>query len=304
MNKSRLQETILLLSILFVSSVPAMAAVDKAKSTDVPANKTDLFYQKQLSKADKMMGQIALARKSLEIGLDQDASYHIAKAQDMASQLQKESPEIITSSTLRYNDKVYNFNDKYKDNLIPAVDDLFTIRDYDAKLKGDVKKDKITEEKVDVARYQLELDISNVQTALKMSKKEAQKGEIDKARNALNDIYKGAVENAVVYQDPIWAVQDNMMVAKAMLKDKDFNGARYALKKSQSELKTISKQDSYATDSKTLKRLENEASDLHESLSKSDPSLLQKAENTISGWLKDVRDIGNRHDKLKVMAKK
>ena len=86
MNKSRLQETILLLSILFVSSVPAMAAVDKAKSTDVPANKTDLFYQKQLSKADKMMGQIALARKSLEIGLDQDASYHIAKAQDEPNQ--------------------------------------------------------------------------------------------------------------------------------------------------------------------------------------------------------------------------
>ena len=300
MNKSILQETILLLSVLIVSSVPAMAAVDKtSKSTDVPPGKTDMFYEKQLNKADNMMGQIALARKSLEIGLDKDASYHIAKAQDMASQLQKESPEIITTSTLKYNDKVYNFNDKYKDNLIPAVDDLFTIRDYDAKLKGDVKKDKVTEKNVDVARYQLELDIRNVQKALKEANEDARKGEINEARDALNEIYVGAVENAVVYQDPIWTVRDNMMVANEMLKANDFKSARYALKKAESELKTISKQDEYAADSKTLKRLEKEASDLHKSLSKSDPSLLQKAENTISGWLKDVRDIGNKHDKSK-----
>lgn len=305
MNKSSLLKTTLLTTVLLVLSVPAMANVDaKTKSAEVPVSKADLFYQKQLNKADEMMGQIALARKSLNIGMDKDASYHLAKAQDLASQLEKKSPEVATTSTLRYNDKVYSFNDKYKDYLIPAVDDLFTIKDYDAKLKSDVKKDRITEEDAGVGRYQLELDIRNVQEALKKSKEEAQKGEINKARNALNEVYKGAVENSVVYADPIWIVHDNLMVANAMIKDKDFNGARYALKKAQSELKTLQKHDDYADDSKTLKRLEKEAADLHESLGIDDPSLLQEAEDKISGWLKDVRGIGNKHAKSRTVAKK
>ena len=251
-----------------------------------------------------MMGQVALARQSLDLGLDEDAVYHIGRAQKLATRLQAKSPSLAVASTLRFNNKVYTFNNEYKDYLIPAVDDLFTVDDYDLKVKRNSKDDVVSEQEAGIARYQLALDIRNVQAALKSAKGLASKGDIDKALIALNNVYKGAVESSLVYDDPIWAVHDNLMVSNALIKEKDFDGARFALKRAQKELKTIEGYDKYVSDRPTLQKLQREIADLHKTLREDDPDLLQKAEDEIAGWLKDVRDIGGHHAVAKAKSGK
>ena len=249
----------------------------------------------QLNDSSMMMGQIALARKSLDLGMGADAVYHLTQAQKLATQLQKESPELAVASTLRFNNKVYTFNNEYKDYLIPAVDDLFTVADYDAKVKRDPKKDGVAEDEAGIGRYQLALDIRNVQAGLKQASDLAKKGEVANARLALNSIYKGAAENSVVYEDPIWAVHDNLMVANALIKAKDFDGARFALQKAGKELGTLQQHDKYIEDAPMLKKMQTDISELHRTLRADDPNLLQQAGDKISGWLNSIRGVGDKH---------
>lgn len=300
-NKSRIFGTTALVSVLLVSSIPAMAAPENPK---IPPAVAGSFYVQQLNESSDMMGQIALARQSLDLGMDNDAIYHIGRAQKFATELQEKSPELAVTSTLRFNDKVYSFNNEYKDYLIPAVDDLFTVADFDTKIKRNPAKDKTAETETGVGRYQLALDIRNVQASLKEAKDLAEEGDVLKARMALNNVYKGAVESSLVYEDPIWTVHDNLMIANALIKEKDFKGARFALKKAESQLKTIQGYDKYESDQKALQKMSSEVEELHKTLQADDPGLLQKAGNKISGWLKDVRGIGKKHAPTKEGGKK
>jgi tetratricopeptide (TPR) repeat protein len=284
---------------LLLSAAPVMAGTAGSVKPRVPVSEAGAFYVQQLNESSDMMGQIALARQSLDLGMDDDAVYHLDHAQKLANELQAKTPELAVASTLRFNDKVYSFNNEYKDFLIPTVDDLFTVADFDAKIKRNPTKDKVSEKDAGIGRYQLALDIRNVQAALKSAKELTQKGDILEARLALNNVYKGAVENSIVYEDPIWTVHDNLMVANAMVKEKDYDGARFALKKAESELKTIESYDKYASDQPALKKLGEEVKALHATLRKDDPNILKKAGEKISAWLKDIRGIGDKHEAVK-----
>ncbi len=296
MIKIRTLEKTAVAGVIVLSTAAAFAASDKRMTVaEQKAPGMGSFYVQQLNESSDMMGEISLAKHALDLGFSKDAVYHIDQAQNFATQLQKKSPELAVSSTLRFNNKVYTFNNKYKDYLIPTVDDMFTVAEYDTKIKRNPKKDKIAEDQAGVGRYQLALDIRNVEGALSKSKELANDGKDLQARNELNNVYVGAVENSVVYDDPIWAVNDNLMVTNELIKEKDFRGARYALNKAGQELQTIRKTDKYKGDAKTLGTLQNDIAALHKTIRKDDPNMFIKAGDKISGLLKDVRGIGERH---------
>lgn len=282
--------------VLVLSASLAFAAQDH---TTIPspqkANDTGSFYMQQLNESSDMMAQVDLAKRALDLGLGKDAVYHLNQATKYATELKKKSPEMITASTLRYNNKVFTFNNKYKDYLIPAVDDLFTVSDYNTKINRNPKKDKAAEEDTGIGRYQLALDIRNVESALNKSKQLATKGDVMLARHELNNLYKGAVENSMVYEDPIWAVNDNLMMTRALINEKDFDGARYALKKAAEELSTIKKADKYKGDAKTLATLESDINSLQQTIKKDDPGIVTKIGEKISHLLSKVQDIGKKH---------
>lgn len=302
MKPTKLLSTTALISALLLSATPTLAA-DKVAS-HIPPAKAGSFYLQQLNESSEMMGQIALARASLDLGMDDDALHHLKRAEKLAMALQKQSPEMAVTSTLRFGDQMYSFNNEYKDHLIPVVDDIFTVKDYDITVKRDPKKTKAAESDAGIERYQLSLNIDNVKAALNRATELTKKKEILSARTALNDIYKGAFESTAVYDNPIWAVHDNLMLANAMVKEKDYDNARFALKRAESGLKALQKHDDYAEDQKLFKRLEKEVHELHTALRKEDPNLLQKAGDDISSWLKNLRVSGKKYDKKAAAAKK
>ena len=314
MKKRSLLGTTALMGLILVSGVPVMAATSMAPqkkaatSAVAPASQkkaaapaASSFYAKQVKETSAMMGQVNLARHALDLGMNKDAADHIAKAREIAGKLEKQSPELSVASTLRAGNKVYTFNDDYKDYLIPVVDDLFTTGDYNVMVKAHKQKDEVAENDVETGRFKLSLDIRNVEKALDQSGSLASAGKISQARTALNGIYVGAVETAEAYEDPLWAVQDNLRASHSMILNKDYDGARYALKDAEKELKAIKTVDKYSGDSGTIIRLEKEISTLNDSLSSKDPTAIQKAEKTVSGWLNDVRNIGhNTSDSAKM----
>ncbi|MCB9072273.1 MAG: YfdX family protein [Bdellovibrionaceae bacterium] len=299
MFRIRKISTITMIGLMMGLSSQAFAN-DSGKA-NVKMNRNDTFYLQQLNESSEMLGQVTMARKALDLGFNKDAVYHIRQAQDFAIELKSKSPELAVASTLRFNNKVYTFNNKYKDYLIPAVDDLFTLNDYDVKINH--KKPEVVEDDLGIGRFQVKLDVRNVQSALNEAISLAQKGNIEKARIALNNIYKGAIEDSVVYEDPMWTVNDNLMASSQLIKEKDYNGARFALDKASFAVKTIEKNNKYTTDTSALKKLDQEITDLNESLRKKDPTILERAEDKISVWLKEVRDLTAKHAAKKHVAK-
>ena len=297
MKTSRKLGTAALTGLLLATAVmPVMAATETSKAEQSQNTKAPVtaFYAQEMKESEKMMGQVNLARRALDLGLKNDAVDHIAKARQIAGELENKSPQLTVASTLRAGGKVYTFNNEYKDYLIPVVDDVFTTANYDLLVKSNPSKDKVAERDTETGRFRLALDIRNVENSLDQAKTFAQEGKIKESSAALNDMYKGAVETVVAYDDPITAVHDNLMASSSMIKKKDFDGARYALKDAEKELTTLEKSGLYSSDSATVKRLEKEISTLHASLSNKDPSVLQKAEKAISGWMKDIRNM--KHD--------
>lgn len=279
---------------------PTFAAAEETPAAGISPDQANAFYMQQLDESSGMLAQVALARKSLDLGMNDDAVLHINKALDVAAKLEKQSPALAVATTLRFGKQVYTFNNQYKDYLIPAVDDMFTVDDYDTRVThtGKNQQKKVTDEAVanaGISRYRLQLDIRNVDAALHSAKDFAQKGEIEHARLALNDIYTGAVETSAVYEDPVWAVHDNLMVANAMLRDKDYEGARFALKRADSGLKAIEKSGLAGDDAGALAGMQKEVTALRNTLRADNPDVLQKAGESISHWLESLRGIGAKH---------
>lgn len=295
MKPLKLLGTSALVAAVLVTSMPAMAQTSATPQKKITAPASPSFYAEQMKEASMMMGQVGLARDALNIGMNEEAANHITKARQLAATLEEKAPELSVASTLRAGGKVYTFNNEYKDYLIPVVDDLFTTDDYDILVKPNPSNDKVAEKVAEVGRYRLTLDIRNVAKALDQAHSYALDGKIMEARIALNNMFLGAFETAVAYEDPIWSVHDNLMASYAMILNKDYAGARFALKDAGKALKTIEKSGNYAANSETIKRLEQEVSALHESLKIKNPPLIQKAEKTISGWLKDIRQIGHQN---------
>jgi hypothetical protein len=296
MKNLKLLGTTALMGIILATSMPVMASDTAMSAQQEGAQKSSAaasLYQEQLKEASEMVGQVDLARHALDLGMNHEAIEHIRKARLLSDKLKERSPELLVASTLRAGDKVYTFNNEYKDYLIPVVDDLFTTEDFNVMVKSNPSKDKAAENMVGVGRYSLALDIRNVSKALNDAAQMARDSKLAAAREALNNIYIGAVETSVAYEDPIWAVHDNLMASQAMITDQDYDGARFALKNAEKGLSAIEKSGQYSENSDTIKILKEEVVGLQYSLEKKDPTISQKAEQAISGWLKDIRSIGH-----------
>lgn len=274
-----------------MTAVPVMAETRDDVSKPNPVAAKSPHYVKQVREGSEMLGQIDLVRSSLDLGFTDDALDHIQQAQKLAAELKKQSPDLFVASTLKVGDKIYTFNEEFKHYLVPVVDNRFTYTDYNMKVKIDPSKDQISEKDASVERYMLSLDLRNVEAALERAKTFTEEDKLIDATLALNSVFDGAFENFVNYTDPIWAVHDNLIASQAMVIDENYDGARFALKTAEKELKAVEKSNIYPEDSNTLAVMKGEVIALQTMLRDRDPTILQKTEKSISKWLKNIRNI-------------
>ena len=242
----------------------------------------------QTEQARRMLGEIEAAALLLILGLNDDAREHLMTAQETARELEANAPSIIMSDTVKIGNTSYTHNGVVRNYMVPVIDDVIAVQRYNVigKHMRDRKID-VTDDRL--VYYRMEMNVANVRTALTEAEAMIEKGDNKGAIEAMKHITKNALVEEVTYQDPTWRIHDNLALAHNEMHNNNYKQARFALKHAERELDALAKSkksESYRSD---VTAMQQEVATLHDELKMDDPNILQRAEQRIGGWMREVK---------------
>lgn len=295
MNASK----ILKLSLLLTSAMTMQVATQVASaSTDTiskssarmekpAANSATEQYREALSQANKMLGYVNLAYLATDLNLTDRAVADITAAQIIASQLEKNAPTFVSESKLKYGKLTYDIKGEERNYYIPVLDDVFVVRDYDGIFKSASVLD-IVERDARLVNARLDIDIRQVNTALKNALNDVKNERLNSAKVALSEIYQGALTDESEIETPIWAIHDNLKLSQNLISNQQYDSVQFALEHARESLNALEQSDQSIPDATTMKKLDGEIMAMEKQLRANKPGMLHKAELKINQWLHTV----------------
>lgn len=238
--------------------------------------------------AHKMMGHVNLAALALDSQLPDAAVDHIATARKLARQLERELPRIKSDTTLEYGKLSYSVEDEQKDYYVPILDDVFLLSDYHQTYRA-FRESDLEESDAGVVRVTLRGDLREVEKALDSASKALAAKRSGEAANDLRAAFKSALVDEEVVTDPTWAVYDNLALARNMIGERHYHGARLVLDHAQKRLTELEKTHAGESEKAEFRDMHTEIESLSRRLETEDPSLLQSADQLVHGWMTKVR---------------
>jgi hypothetical protein len=238
--------------------------------------------------AGALLGETLTARYLLEIKQPESAKEHIMKAMETASALVKEAPDLVVTGDMKFGKTNYVFEGAEKDYLVPVIEDKFAVNDYDTVL-GKHTEGMVAEKDSHVVLYDLELNVASAMTALGEADSKLKTGDQKGAWQALDGVVQSALVKEVAYDEPLKAVQDNLVVALLHIQHKSFGEAGYALDHAEKEMGALEAQGKWVDHMAAVQRIKGELSVVKASLLRKDPSVLAEAEMKVSSWLKELK---------------
>jgi uncharacterized FlaG/YvyC family protein len=238
--------------------------------------------------AHKMMGHINLASVALDTRLPEAAQDHVKKAESLAAQLRNSAPEVQEQMQFKYGKVSYTVDDQSKNYYVPVVDDLFLLSEYKNTFHTWKESADIDETDAGVVWLTLSIDIREAEKALQDAEAKIEAKDYKGASDVLAQIFKDALVDEVVFTDPIWAVHDNLALAKNLIDEEHYDGARYALEHARKELGKLEKDHAGQKGSESFKKMSDQIAELQGELKKKDPSVSERVHARFAGWTNTV----------------
>jgi hypothetical protein len=283
----KFRNSILVIALLCLATAPALAAESpKAKQPDVQGQLTAQREQER-TLVHKMMGDINLAALSLDMELPVAARDHLDRASSLVAQLERMAPELDSETRLKYGKLSYDVVDEAKDYYVPIVDDVLLVSDYEPTFHAWRDRVDISEVDAGAVLVTVRADLRKIEAALGEAREKLDARQYAAAAGALNDIYKASIVEEVVITDPLWAVHDNLALAQNLIREEQFDSARFALEHARSELAKLKKEE--PADAGRIEKLDASVVEVEQQLAKNDPTLTQRARNSIASMMSTVR---------------
>jgi hypothetical protein len=235
------------------------------------------------------MGNINIAQVALMYGMNDDASSHIDAARKAISGWDSqvasaEKPTVpMTAGKMSYKTA-----QGHADYWIPVVNDRFAVQEFGGKHFSSKNPD-IDVTDAESINYQMLLDTKVADAQLAKAQTAISQKQYDVAMNALYGVSNGAITETLVQERPMAAARDNLIVARELLRDKDYRGASFALKHANKELARVEKENPGSSNDKSIKDMRSQIDSLQASIAKENPSALKTAEQKIDDWIADVK---------------
>ncbi|MCB9724280.1 MAG: YfdX family protein [Spirochaetaceae bacterium] len=283
----RIRIATLLVALLSLCG-PALAA--DAPSAD-PGSHQPMQSQRdeQQLLVHKMMGDINLAAVALDLRLPIAAREHLDRASALAAELQGMLPRIDTRTQFKYGKLSYDVEEQAKDYYVPVVDDLFLLSDYESTFHAWKSREDIQETNAGIVLVTVRADVREIQAALDEARAKLEAKEFATAGAMLNDIYTHAIVDEVEITDPLWAVHDNLALARNLIREERFDSARFALEHARKELAKVKSEDHEAAAPASVRQLDASIAKVENELRAKDPTLTQRMDRTVSSWMSTVR---------------
>jgi len=241
--------------------------------------------------AHEMMGHINLASVALDTQLPEAAREQVKKAESLAARIEESAPEVREQTQFKYGKVSYTVDGEAKSYYVPVVDDLFMLSDYKSTSHIWKESSDIDETDAGVVLLTVSVDVREVEKALQEAESKIEAKDYKGADDVLAEIFKGSIADEVVFTDPVWAVHDNLALAKNLMEQGHYDGARYALRHASEELGKLEKD--YAgkkepAEPASFEKMKDEIEKLQAEVEQREPSVSERVSTTFSGWVNTV----------------
>ena len=266
-----------------VSPVP----METAQKAPVTAEKQK--YQGILKEASQMMGHVAIANIALLHNLTDEATENVQKALTIAAKLEGQTAQLNTDAMKLGKLKYHTADGQSHDYWLPVENNTFVVNSLDSEYMKS-REPKAAAEDAQIVNTKVTLNTKQVVDALEKASGAITAKDYATAQIALTNAMDSTISGETISELPLVTAHDNLVLAKELVKNKDFNGAGFALNHAKDAL-TDYRKAAGKEKSAQAGKLETEITALQKEISKDKPSAAAKIEKHIETWIHKVEKM-------------
>ena len=264
----------------------SMEATQKAPAMN---DKEKQEYKSMLTEASQMMGHVAIANIALLHNLPDEATENVQKALTIATKLEGQTAQ-LNADSMKLGKLSYHFvSGESHDYWLPVENNAFVVSSLDSEFMKS-KKPKAAAEDAQIVTTKITLNTKQVLNSLEKASRALSAKDYGNAQVALFNAMDSTISRETISELPLVTAQDNLVLAKELLKSKDFDGASYALNHAKNALADY-KKDAGKDKSAEAGKLQAEISALQKEMKTDKPSASAKIENHIENWIHTVEKL-------------
>lgn len=233
--------------------------------------------------ARKVLGYVSEAHVAINNQQKESAIASIDQAMNELHSIQ-DTKDYLETMGMRSGRVLYGTGSSY---YIPIADDTYAVRSY---TRGPFwSADKATAIRdVELVSMDISINPTTAATRLQNAKDALNKNEYNKADNELEALLKDTIHETTSVALPLTRLQDNIYLTRILVRQQNYDGARYTLKHAKSALEEY-EQTASGERKQNLVTLRAEIERLDKTIEARDPTMLEKAAAKVDEWWENIK---------------
>jgi len=251
-------------------NAPDQASVSQPSSAMSDKDKEE--YKSILQDASIMMGRVGIANIAMLYNLTDEAKNNVQQALTIARKLEGQTAQLNTDVAKFGKLKYTSGSGESHDYWLPIVNDTFVVSNLNSEyLKS--KEPNESEEDAEIVNTKVVLDVKLVRDSLEKAATAISAKNYTDAQVALLNAEQSTFTGDVISELPLVTAHDNLMLARNLVKSKDYSGASFALSHAKDAL-TEYQETAVKEKSTEAEKLKIEISALQSEITQNKPSIV------------------------------
>lgn len=285
-TRTLLLTTILSTTLLFgVANAADSITTSTVKTANEPMSKAEISDPRVA--ATGFVEHINYARVALAMKNTELAKQHIIQARNMAAMITNSGVERRRVTELQSGRIVYQYDTEYKYHYFPITTGPVQVKEMS---NGPVwAKNDLAVTDADIVYLTLDLSGDKVNGYLNDADAAIANNNLKEADSQLARLTDAVVEVDSRVSVPADKAHDNIALARNFIAGKNYAGASFALKHADDALDEMQKSDAYKDRRVNITAMRKDVSDLQATITKKDPTMIQKADAKMDKWWKELK---------------
>lgn len=234
--------------------------------------------------ARKMLGYVSEARTRLNNEHKGEAAAYLDSAIAELNSI-RNTRSYLDAVGLHFGRVLYGENNSY---YIPIADDTYAVRTYArgpfwTGTKASAVRD------VQLVNVDIAINPEKAMAHLQMAKQQLSGGDFKTADNELRRLLDESLHQTTSVSQPFTRLQDNIYLTRVLLRQQNYDGARYTLRNAKAALSDYEKTIATPEARTSADNLHKEIVMLDETIQSRDPTLMREASDKVEHWWNDLK---------------
>jgi hypothetical protein len=235
----------------------------------------------------RMMSHLDLTMNSLELGMVDSASSHIASALSEVKSIEVKSQSDKMKTVIPFGRFRYQWNGKEAEHFVPVWEGDAVTEIIDDASGGQMNKIAIRD--VSINHILISLDMKATTALMNKALESLKMGNVPNAVSEIQQIYSETFISEELIEEPIALVWANILLSREMIEKRNYQAARYTLRRAETELRALERDKKNMPNQLESKEIRSEINSLYAILNEKSPGVMLKAKNKTLEWARKVK---------------